>query len=61
MRDIFLGSIWLALLGIMFILGQTNRKLELIADRIQEANMTYEEYCEYWPEECEELFGRSCL
>ena len=46
-------------IALVFIAGELfniNKHLELIADRIQEANMTYEEYCEYWPEECEELF-----
>ena len=44
------------MLGVGWELSKINDNLELIADRIQEANMTYEEYCEYWPEECAELF-----
>ena len=56
MRDHWLVCIFLAILGVGWELGKMNDNLERIADRIQEANMTYEEYCEYWPEECVELF-----
>jgi hypothetical protein len=52
----WLICIFFAILGVGWELGKINDNLELIAGRIQEANMTYEEYCEYWPEKCEELF-----
>jgi len=53
------------MLGCMLLLlaieiHEAHQKIEEAMDRvvqaIQEANMTYEEYCEYHPEECEELF-----
>lgn len=56
MKDFWLVCIFGAILMAGFHLAEMNHNLKLIADRIQEANMTYEEYCEYWPEECEELF-----
>ena len=53
---VWLMAFWLLALGSLIALHNINESLKKIADRIHEANMTYEEHCEYWPEECEELF-----
>jgi hypothetical protein len=56
MKEALLWWIAMMLSIIAAEMNEANANLELIALRIQEANMTYEEYCEYYPEECEELF-----
>lgn len=55
-RNFLLWSLIMVGIGLGYELSKVNANLKLIADRIREANMTYEEYCEYYPEECEELF-----
>ncbi len=45
-RDWFLFAIFGAIMMVAYTLSQMNDNLELITDRIQETNMTYEEYCE---------------
>ncbi len=57
MKDLFISIIFIFIVLLFsFCANRIYKKLEDIEIAIIESNMTYEEYCEYYPEECEELF-----